>query len=446
MTAADQRIHPLRNPQVLCWVLYDWANSAYTTLLITVVVAYLQRIVFPADQWGNVGPIVWAWGISLSMFLGALLSPIVGAIADAHGNKRRWLGITALGGSIASIVLGLVAPGHYVLVVALFITANLMLELSLSVYNGFLPEIATEREVNQVSAWGFGLGYVGGGIALLLALGIIQFGDRIGLTAVETRLRAGLVLMGCWWGIFTLPALWVLSDSPPRSRPESTTATASSSFRDVVRTLKGLRSNPPLAFFLVAFLFYNDGVQTVISQSSTFALQELAFTESDLMGVILMLQFLALPGALLVAKLADRFGEKPSLMACLLLWVGVLTTALFIRSQIWFWVLAAAIALVLGGTQSVSRSMMAGMIPQNRNAEYFGFFNLSGKATSWLGAFLFGAIFALTGNSRWAIFGLLPLFLIGAGFLSRVRPAQHVVRGQRDAPGPCEDPVQRENL
>ncbi len=419
--APPQLVHPLRNRKLFCWAMYDWANSAYTTLLITVLVAYIQRVVFPVDDWGTTGAVVWAWGISLSMFLGAVLSPIIGAIADAHANKRGLLAITALGGSTASILLGIVPPDMYVLVVVLFVTANLMLELSLGVYNGFLPELVSDEQMNSASAWGYGLGYLGGGLALVLAMLLLQFGDSLGLDSMTSRLQCGLVLMGVWWGLFSLPILLFVPDK----QPATVTGTSSGQvirrgLADVVQTMRSLRSNVPLALFLLSFLFYNDGVQTVISQASTFALAELAFPEADLMAVILMIQFLAIPGSLIVGKCADWFGQKPTLMACLFVWGVVLLAALFIQTKLEFWLLAAAIAFVLGGTQSVSRSMMAMMIPTQQNAQYFGFFNLSGKATSFLGTFLFGAIVATTGSSRWAVFGLLPLFAIGALLLWKV--------------------------
>ena len=208
-------VHPLRNKKVFCWAMYDWANSAYTTLLITVLVAYVQRVVFPVDDWGTTGAVVWAWGISLSMFLGAVLSPIIGAIADAHANKRGWLAITALGGSTASILLGIVPPDMYVLVVVLFVTANLMLELSLGVYNGFLPELVSDEQMNSASAWGYGLGYLGGGLALVLAMLLLQFGGALGLESMTSRLQCGLILMGVWWGLFSLPILLFVPDKQP---------------------------------------------------------------------------------------------------------------------------------------------------------------------------------------------------------------------------------------
>lgn len=419
---ATNRTHPLRDKRILCWAMYDWANSAYTTLLITVLVAYIQLVVFPVEQWGTVGAVVWAWGISASMLMGAILSPIVGALADAQANKRGWLAITALSGSATAILLAATPPSMYVAVVILFIIANLMLELSLGIYNGFLPEIASEHEMNAVSAWGYGLGYLGGGIALGIAMLILSFGENLGLQTMSTRLRACLVLMGAWWALFSLPAIIVLRDKhSPDIRAKSIWITAKRAVSDVSRTLRSLRSQLPLFFFLCSFLLYNDGVQTVISQSSTFALHELAFVETELMAIILMIQFLALPGSIMIGRCADWLGQKRTLLACLVVWSGVLLAALFIQDKISFWLLAVVIALVLGGTQSVSRSLMAVMTPAGKNAQYFGFFNLSGKATSFMGTFLFGAIIATTGSSRLAIVGLLPFFVFGALVMLKVR-------------------------
>ncbi len=402
--------------------MYDWANSAYTTLIITVLVAYIQRVVFPTEQWGTTGAVVWAWGISLSMLLGAILSPILGAVADAHGSKREWLAITALCGSTASILLGIVPPRMYVLVVILFLFANLMLELSLGFYDGFLPEIVDEDQVNSVSAWGYGLGYIGGGIALAIAMVILQFGGSIGLQTMTGRLQCSLVLMGAWWGLFSLPAILVLRDKAPKAENRPTIRqTLRSGGTDALKTLRSLPAHRPLAFFLLSFLFYNDGIQTIISQSSTFALQELAFPEAELMAVVLMIQILAMPGALVTGKCADKFGMKQTILVSLLIWISILCAALFVHSKLSFWFLGAVIAFVLGGTQSVSRSFMAVMIPPGQNAEYFGFFHLSGKATSFFGTFLFGALVALSGSSRIAIFGLLPLFLAGALLMWKVK-------------------------
>ena len=211
---------PIRRREVIAWACYDWANSAYTTLAITVLVAYIQRVVFPPDRWGTTGAVVWAWGISLSMLCGALLSPIVGAMADARANKRVWLGGTALAGAAAIMLLAVVPETWYVLIVVLFFTGNLMLELSLAVYNAFLPEISDEADYDRVSAWGYGLGYVGGGLALAVVMVVLTYGDQIGLTEMPSRLRWGLGFTSVWWAIFTLPAILILRDrGHPVRRP-----------------------------------------------------------------------------------------------------------------------------------------------------------------------------------------------------------------------------------
>ena len=410
--------------------MYDWANSAYSTLLITVFVAYVQRIVFPVEQWGTVGAVVWAWGISLSMLLGAILSPIVGAIADANGSKRRWLAATAIGGSTASILLGIVPPRMYVFVVVLFVVSNLMLELSLGIYNGFLPEIVSDEEMNSASAWGYGLGYIGGGIALAVAMGILHFGGQLGLDSMASRLRISLMLMGLWWGVFSLPAIWALRDNVISEKTKTQSRSALEVMYEGVvsamHTLRTLPAHPALGLFLLSFLFYNDGIQTIISQASTFALQELSFAESELMAVVLMIQLLAMPGAIAIGKCADVAGMKRTLLATLMIWITVLLAALLVFDKFGFWLMAAVIAFVLGGTQSVSRSLMAVMTPEGKNAEYFGFFNLSGKATSFIGTFLFGAIVAFTGSSRLAIVGLLPLFIAGAVLMWKVSLPQEI--------------------
>lgn len=440
-----RRTHPLRDRRIFCWALYDWANSAYSTLVITVLVAYIQRVVYPEESWGTTGAVVYAWGISLSMLLGALLSPLVGAMADAQQNKRGWLAVTAFSGAAASVAMGLVPTENYVLISVLFVVANLMFELTLGFYNGFLPEIAREDQLNAASGWGFGLGYIGGGLALVIAMLIIQFGESLGLASMASRLQASLVLMGLWWGGFTIPTIWVLRDARGEDYAAVTSSDAAAAdagtaqrtkgyLAEVWQTIKDLRFRPSLMWFLIAFLFYNDGIQTVISQASTFALQELDFAESGLMGVILMIQFLAMPGALLVSRLADKFGKKPMVLVCLGIWIGVLVIALWVDSQLSFWLLAVVIAMVMGGTQSVSRALMAELIPTNQNAQYFGFFNLSGKATSFMGTFLFGAIVYFTDSSRLAIFGLLPLFVAGALCLLLVKAPRSNSTGASKAP------------
>lgn len=418
---------------VLAWAMYDWANSAYSTLSITLLAAYIQKVVLP----GHLGPVAWAWVISASMLVAGLASPALGALADANASKRRWLAGTALAGATAAVVLGLLPPTCVWGVLAAFFLTALMFELSLVFYNAFLTEISQSENMGRVSALGFSLGYLGGALALVGGVLLMRFGPRVGLHDLASQLRAGLVLMGCWWALFTLPALVVLRDRPARNPLKLPLGQAvRRAAGEVLHTLRSVRRYRMVALFVVAYLFYNDGVQTTISQASTFALGELGFTPGELVSVILMIQLVAMPGAMLVGYLADKWlGQKPTLVILLAVWAGLLVAALWIHTKWQFWILGAVVALVMGGTQSVSRSIMGLMTPERHTGEFFGFYNLSGKATAFLGTFLFGLVSLVTGSSRLAIASLLVLFLVGWALLARV----DVEQGRREARREAEE-------
>ncbi|HLA84619.1 MAG TPA: MFS transporter [Thermoguttaceae bacterium] len=433
MSNLDENPRRATRTEVFAWALYDWAESAYSTLSITILLLYIQLISPP-----NWGPVVWAWGISLSMLVAAVLSPIIGAMADARRNKRTWLAATALGGAVACVLMAALPSTATWPIIGLFVLASLAYEIAHGVYNGFLPEIADQKTMNRVSAWGYALGYPGGAFALVVAIVLMKQGAAIGLPDEPSQLRAGILVMGLWWGLFALPTLLIVRDRGPRpeQRPPLGVIVAGA-VSEVGRTLRNVRRYRMLAWFLLGFLLYNDGIQTVLTQASLFAKDVLAFKPEELISLILMIQFVALPGAMTVGWLADWFGQKRVLMGCLAVWVALVTVAFFITTKSQFWILGIVLALVMGGTQSVSRAIMGAMTPAARTAEFFGFFNLSGKATSFLGTFLFGAIIA-TGNSadwpasrstRWAVLSLLVFFVLGWLIAGRINVAQ----GRREA-------------
>lgn len=397
--------------EIIAWCLYDWANSAYSTMYITVLVLYLQGAVLT----GNSGRTAYGWGIGLTTLACAILSPILGAIADAHGNKRTWLAITTMVGAGASMLLFFGTPDHPWLFVAMFLIANLNYELVQSFYNAFLPEIADDKRMSEVSAWGYGTGYVGGGLMLVVALVIVKFGESWGLPADNHFLpRLCLLIMGVWWAVFSLPMLLIVRDkSPPRHAGQPLVQTALTGLREVKQTLLEIRRYRNLAIFLVGFLIFNDGVMTVISQASVYAQEKFKLTEEELIPIFLMIQFVALPGALFMGWFANKIGQKNALHICLAIWVVVLFSG-FLITEVWqFRIMAALTALVMGSTQSVSRTIMGLMTPEARTGEFFGFFNLSGKAFSMLGPIMFTEILNRTGSANWAILSLLVFFVVG---------------------------------
>jgi UMF1 family MFS transporter len=241
--------------------------------------------------------------------------------------------------------------------------------------------------------------------------------------------RASLVLMGVWWGVFSLPAIMILRDkSAPRARQMAFTAAARQAVGEVKTTLTHIRQFQALAWFLIGFLFYNDAVQTVLTQAPTFA-REIELTDEKLMPIILMIQFVSMPGALAIGWLADKIGQKQALYLCLAVWVALLSFSWWVTSETEFWIMGAIVALVMGGIQAVSRSIMGLMTPANRTAEFFGFYNLSSKATSFIGPFTFGLVILFTGSARLAILSLLAQLIIGWLLVSRV----NIASGRADA-------------
>lgn len=411
--------------ELWAWACYDWANSAYSTLLITILVAYIRKVALPGDA----GTLAWSYGIGTAMFISAILSPIVGAMADARANKRTWLAVTALGGAAASLLLG-VLPTIPALVVALFLIAHVLFELSFGFYNGFLPELADESQLNRVSSWGFAAGYIGGGVALALAACLFLIGPSIGLETTTAQLRGGLVIMGLWWGLFTLPTIFILRDRAlPRKASMPLHQATREAFGEVWSTLRNIRKFKVLSVFLAGYLLYNEGINTVLTQASVFADEELQMTPMELLWVVLLIQFAAFPGALFIGWLADTLGQKPALMICLAGWAGLLSGSYFVTTKVEFWIMAGVLALIMGGTQSVSRSIMGMMTPEAHAAEFMGFFSLSQKATSMVGPFLFGTIVVKTHDAHLAILSLLVFILCGWAVVSRI----DLKRGREEA-------------
>jgi MFS transporter, UMF1 family len=421
------------------WYLYDWANSAFVTVVVTVfggpfltglaaAAAGDAGLVRPLGL--RVAPAAWyPYLVSASALLQVLLMPIVGALADHSGRRRRLLAALALAGSAATVAMLALADDAYLAGGALFLVATVTYGCAIVVYNAWLPDIAGPAERDSVSSKGWALGYLGGGLALAATLVLFRLAEAGALPFGEgLAVRLCLAGAGLWWGAFTLLSLARLRDRP--ASPAAGTGTGAAvraGFAQLGSTLAGLRLARMTLLFIAAYLLYNDGIQTVISQSSVFAIEELRLPTSTIIVAVLVVQFVAIPGALAAGALATRLGAKPVVLGTLVIWIGILAWAYVLpagRSGT-FLLLAVLIGLVLGGSQALTRSLFSQMIPHGREAEYFSFYEIADRGTSWLGALLFGLALQFTGSYRLAIVSLLVFFTLGAVLLAltRVRAA-----------------------
>jgi UMF1 family MFS transporter len=406
------------------WYFYDWANSAFSTTVVTTFLGpYLTTITNnAADAEGLVYPFgipvaagaFFPYMVSLSVLLQVLFLPILGAIADYSHIKKRMLAIFAYTGAFATMGMFFLEGERYLLGGALFLIANLAFGASIVFYNAFLPEIASPDRRDAVSSQGWALGYLGGGILLLLNLILFSNAEAFGLTS-GMAVRICLASAGVWWAIFTLIPLARLRTRVPMRRLPPGERYLTVGFKQLAHTFRDLRNYPQTLLFLVAYLLYNDGIQAVIALAAVFGVQELQIPETYLILTILMIQFVAFGGALAFGWLAKRTGAKRAIMLSLVVWSVVVVVSYFmpVGNVPLFFVLGAVIAIVLGGSQALSRSVFSLMIPQGQEAEYFSLYEVSERGTSWLAPLLFGLAFQVTDSYRVAIISLIIFFIAG---------------------------------
>jgi UMF1 family MFS transporter len=412
------------------WYFYDWANSAFYTTVVSVLLGpYLTSLAkAAADSGGNVHlfdtPIaaqsVWPYAVSASVFSQVFALPLAGAVADYGRHKREMLGVLAYIGAAATIAMFFVEGAGWMLGCALFLIANLAFGASIVVYNSFLPEIAPPEQRDSVSSKGWGMGYLGGGLLLAMNLFLFSNPARFGLDETMA-VRVSLASAGIWWALFALiPILGLRNRNPQKEVPDGHNA-ITAAIAQLKHTFRELPRYPQTLLFLVAYLIYNDAIQTVITMAVQFGSQELSLPVSDLTAAILLVQFVAFGGALGFNKVASWIGNRRTVMITLAVWcLGLIYiyAAVYTRAQFFF--AAGALATVLGGSQALSRSIYSFMIPKGREAEYFSVYEISDKGTSWLGPLFFGLAFQWTRSLRVAILSLILFFAVGLLLLARV--------------------------
>ncbi|MFI6408921.1 MFS transporter [Streptomyces sp. NPDC050548] len=415
------------------WYFYDWACSVYSTSVLTVFLGpYLTSVAkSAADPDGFVHPLgipvragsFFAYTVSASVIVSILVMPLAGAAADRTGRKKPILALAAYVGATATTGLFFLDGDRYLLGGFLLIVANSSVAVSMVVYNSYLPQIAPPEERDAVSSRGWAFGYAAGSLVLVANLVLFTAHDSFGLSE-SMAVRICLASAGIWWGAFTLVPLKRLRD---RGRTPSEAPTAQG-WRQLAATVRDMRGKPLTLSFLFAYLIYNDGIQTVISQASVYGSEELGLSQSTLITAVLMVQVLAVAGALGMGRLARTYGAKRTILGSLVAWTATLAAGYFLPAgaPVWFFVLAGGIGLVLGGSQALSRSLFSHLVPPGKEAEYFSAYEMSDRGMSWLGPLLFGVTYQLTGSYRDAIISLVAFFIAGFVLLARVPVARAI--------------------
>ncbi|MBO3749761.1 MFS transporter [Streptosporangiaceae bacterium NEAU-GS5] len=433
------------------WYFYDFANSAFYTTVISVflgpyLISVAKQAVCDRDHaqvagcldnydtlvtsgqnyvdvlGADIRPAAYfTLCMTVSVLLQIIFLPIVGALADHTGRKRELLGVFAYVGALATLGLFFVSDGRYLLGGLLFIVANLAYGCSIVVYDSFLPQISTPDERDKVSSQGWAIGYLGGFILLAINLVLFNAHDSLGLSKTTAVLLC-LASSGAWWAIFTIIPLLALRNRPVPPHETTALGAVGGSFRQLGQTLVALRVFPGTLLFLIAYLVYNDGVQTVIGNSAAFASDELKLSENVQITAILMVQLVAFGGALLLGVLARRFGTKRTVLASLVVWTVIVIAAVFVQQHaaIQFYVMAFAIAIVLGGTQALSRSLFSHVIPAGKEAEFFGLLQISDRGSAFIGSLTVTLALQFTDSWRVAIVSMVIFFVIGFILLTMV--------------------------
>lgn len=414
------------NPKTIFgWCMYDWANSAYvTTVAVGLLPYYFARVVV-GEQGVTIGgteysaTTLWGLTVSVAAVIAFLCAPVLGAIADFSSAKRRFLLFFAYSGVLGCALLYFSRPGDVFKTLALFLIAQLGFIGGNIFYDAFLPQISTEDRMDWVSGKGYAFGYIGGGLHFAAALGLVAGHEHLGISQVLAT-RIGIGTAALWWGGFALVTAKRLRDGPTSETLEEKyrgwpkfAAYLATGIARTWRTTRKVSRFRHLLLYLIAFMLYNDGIQTVINMATIYGAEELRFGPQVLMLTLLVIQVIASVGALIFGRLAARIGSKHAIMVTLVLWSGVVIYAYFIHTATEFFILGGVVGLVLGGSQALSRSFYGSMIPESASAEFFGFYTVFSKFSAIWGPLVFAGIRQVTGTARLSIISLIFFFVVG---------------------------------
>ncbi len=418
------RVLGLDRPELRAWALYDWANSAFVTTVVTAVFPVYFAAVCASSLAPAAATARFAMASTIALVITAVVAPFLGALADRAPIKKKLLGAFAAFGVAATAGLAFVGPGDYRAAELLFVAGNIGLMGSFTLYDALLPHIARDDEVDRVSAAGYALGYLGGGLLLFVNIVWLRWPAAFGLADSASASRLSFASVAVWWALFSVPLFLRVPEpsivAPPRD----------GAFREAIgrlaRTGRMLRDHRPAAILLVAYLFYNDGIGTIYRMAAIYG-TELGLSSGALILTLAIAQIVSIPFAFAFGALGARIGTRRALFLSLAVYLAIAVFAFFLRTEVHFFGLAMLVAAVQGGAQSLSRSLFATLVPRDRSAQFFGLFGVTDKVSGILGPAVFAAVTTATGSSRYAIVSVSVFFLIGGALLAFV----DVEEGQR---------------
>lgn len=416
---------------ISAWTMYDWANSTFaTTIMAAVFPVYYATLGAPGDA-GALMTSRWGFTTAIAALIAAVISPILGAVADIRGSKKKFLGFFMVLGVVATALLFFATgEGSWFIASIIFIFANIGFAGSLVYYDALLPHVANADEIDQVSSKGYMMGYIGGGILLAVNLVMIMFVPTW-VPALTTGLmtRLSFITVAIWWLGFTIPLFLRVKEPERRIEVgEDEAHPIQASFKRLGRTFSELKKYRDLSLGLLAFWVYANGIGTIITMATIYG-KELNFSNTTLIGTLLMVQFLAAPFAYLFGWLSKKLGTKKSIYLSLTIYSLIAIAGFFLYHEWQFWALGAAVATVQGGSQALSRSMIGKMMPKSKSAEFYGFFSVFEKFASILGPLIFGVVSRIMNESRWSIASLIVFFIAGVIILTQV----NIERGNKVA-------------
>ncbi len=400
--------------KVLSWCAYDVGNSAFATTIMAAIYPVYFREVASQGLAPNLSTAYWAYTASAALFLSAFLSPLLGALADVQGSKKRLLALFTGLGIFSTGSMALIGPGDWLLALLLMAGGTVGFTISIIFYDALLPSLVPPERVDMVSSQGYALGYLGGGV--LLAINFVF----IALLPGTLGARLSFLSVAFWWAGFTVPVLLNVAEPPVEDKRKYTAEALRGGAARLRSTFRDIRSFRNLFLFLVAFWFYNDGIGTIIRMAAIYGSQ-LGISMNHLVGALLLTQFVGIPFSLAFGTLASRIGSKKTILTGLYFYLCLIIAGIFISKPWHFWGLAIAVGMVQGGTQAISRSFFASMIPPGRTAEFFGFYDISSKFSGILGPAIFGIVTQVTGSSSLAIAILSYTFILGILILRKVQ-------------------------